>query len=154
MFGRDFVRADETAGAAPVVILSYRFWATRFGKSAATVGSTVFVGGLPATVVGVMPERFDFPHQSNFWMPAVRTPELKRRGPGGGGYVAFGRLRPDARVAQARVELQTIHRRLQAAFPETNRDLLNDVVDNAHAHAGPNGPLMFGSLGWPGASCC
>jgi putative ABC transport system permease protein len=133
-----------------VVILSDRFWATRFGKSAAVVGSTVYVGGLPATVVGVMPERFEFPHQSNFWMPAVRTPELERRGPVGGGYVAFGRLRPGATVEGARVELQTIHRRLQTAFPETNRDLRIDVVDNAHAHAGPNGPLVFGSL-WVGA---
>jgi putative ABC transport system permease protein len=150
MLGRDFVRADEVAGAAPVVILSYRFWATRFGKNAAVVGSTVLVGGLPATVVGVIPERFEFPHQSNFWMPAVRTPELERRGAGGGGYVAFGRLRPGATVEQARVELQTIHRRLQAAFPETNRDLQIDVVDNAHDHAGPNGPLVFGSL-WVGA---
>ena len=150
MLGRDFVRADEAAGAPPVVILSYRFWATRFDKNAAVVGSTVFVGGLPATVVGVMPERFEFPHQSNFWMPAVRTPELARRGPGGAGYVAFGRLRRGATVEQARAELQTIHRRLQAAFPETNRDLHIDVVDNAHDHAGPNGPLVFGSL-WVGA---
>src|SRR5262249_49796044 len=31
--GRDFVRADEAPGASPVVILSHRFWATRFGKS-------------------------------------------------------------------------------------------------------------------------
>ena len=149
MLGRDFVRADESAGAASVVILSYRFWATRFGKSAAIVGATVFVGGRPTTVVGVMPEHFDFPHQSNFWMPAVRTPELERRGPGGAGYMAFGRLRPGASVEQARVELQTIHRRLQSAFPETNRDLQIDVIDNAHAHAGPNGPLVFGSL-WVG----
>jgi predicted permease len=150
ILGRDFVAADEAPGAAAVVILSYRFWAGRFGKSAAAVGSTVFVGGLPATVVGVMPERFEFPHQSNFWMPAVRTADLARRGPGGGGYVAFGRLRRGATVEQARVELQTIHQRLQTAFPETNRDLHIDVVDNAHGHAGPNGPLVFGSL-WVGA---
>ena len=150
MVGRDFVRADEAPGASPVVILSYRFWATRFGRRLDVVGSTVFVGGLPATVVGVMPERFEFPHQSNFWMPAVRTAEIERRGPGGGGYLAFGRLRPGATVEEARVELQTIHRGLQAAFPETNRDLAIDVVDNAHDHAGPNGPLVFGSL-WVGA---
>jgi putative ABC transport system permease protein len=150
VLGRDFVQADETSGASPVVILSYRFWATRFGRSPDVVGRTVFVGGAPATVIGVMPERFEFPHQSHFWMPAVRTPELERRGPGGGGYVAFGRLRQGATVEQARVELQTIHRRLQAAFPETNRDLQIDVVDNAHDHAGPNGPLVFGSL-WVGA---
>jgi len=150
VLGRDFVRADEAPGASPVAILSDRFWATRYGRSANVIGSTVFIAGLPATVVGVMPERFEFPHQSNVWMPAVRTPELERRGPGSGGYVAFGRLRRGATLEHARVELQTIHRRLQAAFPDTNRDLQIDVVDNAHDHAGPNGPLVFGSL-WVGA---
>jgi hypothetical protein len=153
MLGRDFVQADEAPSASPVVILSYRFWTTRFGQSGDVVGSTVFVAGAAATVVGVMSERFEFPHESNFWMPVVRTPALAQRQPaaaGPGGYVAFGRLRDGATVDEARVELHTIHRRLQAAFPETNRDLRIDVVDNAHAHAGPNGPLMFGSL-WIGA---
>src|SRR5262245_18244563 len=73
MLGRDLVQAVGRSEASPVVILSYRFWATRFGRSPGAVGSTVFVAGVPATVVGVMPERFEFPHQINFWMPAVRT---------------------------------------------------------------------------------
>jgi predicted permease len=150
MLGRDFVPADEVAGAAPVVILNYRFWTSRFGKRADIVGSTVSINGAPATVIGVMPERFDFPHQVNLWMPVARTPALQQRGPGGGGYLAFGRLRRGATVEQARAELDMINRRLQTAFPATNRDLQVSLIDNLHYRAGPNGPAIYGSL-WVGA---
>ncbi len=34
ILGRDFVPADEAAGAPPVAILSYHFWISRFGKRA------------------------------------------------------------------------------------------------------------------------
>ena len=44
-------------------------------------------------MIGVMPERFDFPlaNSDDFWMPVVRTPELRQRGISGG-FMAFGRL--------------------------------------------------------------
>ena len=63
MLGRDFAPADEAPGAAPVAILNYRFWESRFGKRADIVGATVHINGAPATIIGVMPERFDFPTQ-------------------------------------------------------------------------------------------
>ena len=148
MLGRDFVPADEVAGAAPVAILAYRFWESRFGKRADIVGATVRIDGTPATIIGVMPEGFDFPHQTNIWLPASRTPKLLQRGLGG--YLAVGRLRDGARVQQARAELATIHRRLQAAYPATSRDLVLSVIDNAHFHAGPEGETVYGSL-WAGA---
>ena len=151
ILGRDFVAADEIPGAAPVVILNYRFWESRFGKQADVVGSTVSINGAPATIVGVMPERFDYPDQlANIWMPVTRTPDLEHRGTSAGGYMAVGRLRRGATVQQARAEIETINRRLQTAFPATNRQLLVSVTDNAHFHAGPNGPVIYGSL-WVGA---
>src|SRR5437660_1576190 len=58
MLGRDFVPADEDPGAAPVVILNYRFWESRFSKRSDIVGLTVQINSAPATIVGVMPEGF------------------------------------------------------------------------------------------------
>jgi putative ABC transport system permease protein len=60
MLGRDFVPADEVPGAAPVAILNYRFWESRFGKRANGVGSSVQINGASATIIGVMPERSTF----------------------------------------------------------------------------------------------
>jgi hypothetical protein len=95
MLGRDFVPADDAPGAAPVVILSYRFWESRLNKRADIVGSTVHINGAPATVIGVMPEGFVIVYERNLWMPLVSVPALE------GG--VFGRLRDGATREEARL---------------------------------------------------
>ncbi len=74
LLGRDFTAADERPGAPQVAILSHRFWQRRFGGRLEIVGSTVHINGLPATVIGVMPERFAFPYKADgdLWMPLVQ----------------------------------------------------------------------------------
>ncbi len=148
ILGRDFVPADEAAGAPAVVILSHHFWISRFGKRADIVGSTVRINKTPATIIGVMPEGFDFPEQENMWMPLAHTAELLRRGPGG--YMAFGRLRDGANRQEARVELETINRRLEAAYPATNRGVVPRVDTHSQFFVGPDARIVYGSL-WAAA---
>ena len=61
LLGRDFRPEDELRGAAPVVILGYQLWRTRYQLDPAIVGRTIRINELPSTVIGVMPERFAFP---------------------------------------------------------------------------------------------
>ena len=155
MLGRDFVQADEAPGASPVVILGHRFWATRFGKSAEVVGSTVFVGGVPATVVGVMPERFEFPHQSNFWMPAVRTPELERRGSGrrrlrGVRPSAPRRAPSNRRASNCRRSIGACRRR----FPGRTAICRSTWSTTRTITPARTGRWCLGRSGWGRASCC
>ncbi|MCU1384119.1 MAG: hypothetical protein JWL71_2816 [Acidobacteria bacterium] len=152
MLGRDFASADERAGAAPVLILNYRFWESRFAKRADIVGLTVHISGAPATVIGVMPERFDFPLKvdEDFWMPVVHTAELQQRGLTPGGFTAVGRLRDGASLQEARAELETINRRLEADYPATNRGLVPTVGTHSQLNSGPDAPIIWGSL-WAAA---
>ena len=151
MLGRDFVEADELAVAAPVIILNYRFWDSRLGKRAGVIGMTVYVDGTPATIIGVMPARFDFPTQRDMWMPITRSAVLEQRGVTPGSFLAVGRLRDGASTREATAELETIERQLKAAYPATNRNLtFSYVLDDMHFHAGPNAPMIYGSL-WAGA---
>ncbi len=148
MLGRDFSPTDEAPGAPQVAILSYRFWETRFGKRADIVGRTVRINKAPATVIGVMPQGFDFPERHNLWMPLEHTAELQQRGPGG--YMAFGRLAQDATLAGARADLETINRRLADAYPATNRDVTPRVDTHSQFFIGPDAPIVYGSL-WAAA---
>jgi putative ABC transport system permease protein len=142
--GRDFVPADEASGAAPVVILNHRFWESRFGGRRDVVGTSVLVNKAPATVIGVMPEGFDFPTQYDVWMPYVRGPEVNQRAPEA--FMAVGRLRDGANLQQARTELETINRRLEAAYPATNRGVVARVDTYSQANIGPDAPIIYGSL--------
>jgi len=150
ILGRDFVPADEAPGARPVAILNYRFWESRFGKRADIAGLAVQMNGAPATIIGVMPDGLDFPTQGDMWVPIAHTPVLLERGLTPGGFEVVGRLRDGAGLENARTELATINRRLEADYPVTNRNLLATLSTYSAAIAGENAPKIFGSL-WAGA---
>jgi predicted permease len=47
------------AGADPVIVLSYRYWKTRFQEDPAIVGKKVAINGKAVTIVGIAPKDFD-----------------------------------------------------------------------------------------------
>ncbi len=146
MLGRDFSAADQAPGAAPVAILNYRFWESRFDKRADIVGSTVHVNGAATTVIGVMPERFDFPTKENLWMPVTDTAGQQQRGLTPGGFMVTGRLRDGISLQEARAELETINRRLEADYPATNRGVVPSVATHSEINSGRDAPVIWGSL--------
>ena len=146
MLGRDFAPADEDAAAPPVAILNHRFWETRFSKRADVVGSTVYINSAPATIIGVMPEGFDFPTKENLWVPIVPANGLLQRGLTPAGFMVVARLRDGVTPQDARVELEAINRRLDADFPTTNRGVTPTVATHAESMSGRDAALTWGSL--------
>ena len=57
--GRTLLPEDDRAGAAPVAILSYRYWHRRFADDPAAIGKTISVNRVSVTIVGVSPPGFD-----------------------------------------------------------------------------------------------
>jgi putative ABC transport system permease protein len=47
------------AGADPIVVLSYRYWKTRFQEDPAIVGKKAAINGHAVTIVGIAPKNFD-----------------------------------------------------------------------------------------------
>ncbi len=148
VLGRDFAPADEAPGAAPVAILNYRFWVAHFSERPDIVGLVVRINNAPTTIIGVMPEGFDFPAKHNLWRTLQHTPETNQRIPSG--YLAFGRLAEGVTAATARAELETINRNLAAAFPATNRDVKPRVDNFAQFNLGRDASVVYGSL-WAAA---
>jgi predicted permease len=79
--GRVLRDEDDTAGAAPAVVISYQAWQSDYGGDPAMVGSTVYLQGQPATVVGIGPPGFfgdrirsDPPA---FWVPLAIEPVVE-----------------------------------------------------------------------------
>ena len=73
--GRLFTEGEAREGADRVVLLSQGVWTRRFGSDADIVGTLVDLDGEPHTVVGVLPDGFDFPNPANeFWTPLVVPP--------------------------------------------------------------------------------
>jgi len=76
--GRGFALEDETAYAS-VLVLSYSYWTTRFGRSPSAIGQTIYVKGVPFTVIGVTAQGFygvEPASSTDFWIPLQNRPEL------------------------------------------------------------------------------
>ncbi len=118
-FGRDLRAEDASPGAPPVVILSHSLWQTRFAGDPNIIGRTIRADGTQHTVIGVMPERFGFPINSQLWT-VLSLPVVA--GPGGGrdDLQVFGRLRDGVPLERARTELATIATRLAQSQPATH----------------------------------
>lgn len=106
LMGRTLVEGDEQPGAPPVVVLGYDLWQERFEGAADVVGRTVRIGAVQASVVGVMPEGYEFPHSQNLWTP-WRLDPLEYPVGGGPGIYVFGRIAPGTTIEQAQAELDT-----------------------------------------------
>jgi macrolide transport system ATP-binding/permease protein len=49
---------DSTAGADPIVVLSYAYWKSRFDGDPGVIGKEASLNGHPVTIIGVAPEGF------------------------------------------------------------------------------------------------
>jgi hypothetical protein len=77
--GRALTEADVREDAAASVVISDGFWQRVFGRSADTVGRTIEVSGLRATIVGIAQSGFggvwtDSP--ADLWLPLTAQHEL------------------------------------------------------------------------------
>ena len=117
--GRTFLPEEEAPGRDRVVILSDGLWRRRYGGDPTIVGETLLMDGRPFTVVGVLPRDFHF-LQTDFdlWMPFAVDEDF--RGRDEHSISVWGRLAPGVSLEAAQTELDTITRRLETAYPDTN----------------------------------
>jgi predicted permease len=59
-FGRWFSREDDTPGSPRTVMLMPGYWQRRFGGDQSVVGRTLTIDSNPHTVIGIMPDGFQF----------------------------------------------------------------------------------------------
>ena len=121
VLGRDFTVADDRPGAEAVVLLGYSVWKGRYGSAPGVIGSIVRINGAPATIIGVMPQGFEFPKYQELWMPICPTEQIESRA--NRDLWLFGLLKPSTSIDAARADISVIAARLAAKFPETNKDL-------------------------------
>ncbi|MEP7066242.1 MAG: ABC transporter permease [Gemmatimonadota bacterium] len=118
--GRTFsADEDRSPGAAPVIVLSYGYWITRFAGDRSVVGRSVRLNGVPLTIIGVAPRSFPgdiVGQRTDLWIPIMEQPALMPHAPAltdreTSWILMMGRLRPGVTLAQARAELTSIENR-------------------------------------------
>lgn len=120
--GRDFSPDEEIPGAPRVAILSHSFWQSHYGGEQSVLGTTVYLSGKPATVVGVLPPNFTLMVPQEALVPAnvdVWTPyavEYAKQDRDSHGLTVIARMKPGVTLAQAQEEMNGIAGRLYTQY--------------------------------------
>lgn len=142
LLGTWFTDADDPASAPRKLVLGYGLWQQRFGGDRGVIGRSVRMDAQDATVVGVMPEGFEFLYSNTQFWTSSRWSEATMTSPSRMLQVA-ARLKPGVTLQQAQSEMDVLARDLAREVPQTNKDWtihLEPVYDTYTAET--RGPLL------------
>jgi predicted permease len=156
IYGRLFSAEDDRAGASATVVLSYGLWKRRYGGDPAAVGKTILLDAKPYTVIGVLPQRFEYPDtRVQVWLPVYHeVPAEDMHSRGNHRFLVTARLRRGVTVTQAYGELDSIQRRIHEQFPDAiggkgatvvplSENLVRDVKTSLHVLMGAVGCVLL-----------
>jgi putative ABC transport system permease protein len=127
LLGRTLQSPDARPTAPKVAVLSHDFWLRRFAGAPDVLGRVLRLDGEPHVIVGVMPERFEFPldnFKGELWTPLAVDAAAALKDPGSAGtVVAIGRLRAGRSTHAAEAEVRAAFVRHAAQDPGTFRSL-------------------------------
>ena len=146
--GRSF-SADEAEQQQRLVLISHRFWQSRFGGSHDALGATLMLNGVPHQIVGILPADFEIAMlAADVWVAHASRQDA--RGPDT--WFVVGRLRPAATFDQAQEEMSTVARRLNDQLRANERNRGITVVPLTLYMVAPQSRLALWILG--GAVFC
>ena len=113
--GREFSADEVRVNGAPAMIVSYGYWQQYLGGRADFSWAHLSMDGKAYSVVGVMPQGFDFAAANvAVWVPREPYGWSTSRSSHNGEGIA--RLRDGVSIEQARTDLDTIARRIHAEY--------------------------------------
>jgi len=135
IIGRGFTLIDESRHA-PIAVLNYAWWKTRFAGDRDILGKTIYVKGIPITIVGVAPPGFDGVdpvHPAiDFWIPLQQRPQLNAWGTPATDHTLYG--------SPNWLALQILGRLRSGVSREQAQAQLTPAFQNALANASPVDP--------------
>ena len=125
--GRLFVPEEDSAGRAPVAVLTYSMWQRRYGGDSHVLGRPLLINGVSYPVVGILPRGFALPHEV---LPILQGPDQNEillslplavgaaQVRGREDYNVIGKLKRGVSLPQAQAEMDRLTARLRRDYPE------------------------------------
>ena len=141
-------------GQNHVVIVSFGFWQRHFGGSPGAINQTLTLDGVPHTVIGVLPENFDFSIPVLFpppdvWVPAALVRDNSQRGRNN--LRVLARINEGTSIVQAQANMDSISLELARQFPRENEGRATRLISLREQIVGSKRKsllLLFGAVGF------
>ena len=143
--GRSFTVHPDLFGPEHEAIISHRLWQTRFGGDPAVIGRAIRLNGFTYTVVGIMPQGFGFPGETDLWQQLQWN--LHNHSRGAHFMESVARLKPGITADRANRELAALSVRLGNEFRATNAGWTPKVIELDRETAGVFRPGLFALFG-------
>ncbi|HEX7284038.1 MAG TPA: ABC transporter permease [Vicinamibacterales bacterium] len=133
VFGRYFLPDEHKKGNDKAVVLSERFWRSRFNADPSIIGRSIPLDDGAYVVIGIAPNEFQ-PHLQEYapgdrdLYTAKAIEEFEPRIRVSGYWGVVGRLKDGVTLEQARAEMEAISLQLAKEYPPTNKDVRSDVI--------------------------
>jgi predicted permease len=125
--GRIFDESEGEVGNEQKVILSYGLWQQLYAGNPGAVGQVIRLNGRPFTIVGVMPQGFEFSDpEARFWIPLAFTAQQKSDDQRhSNSWQNIGRLKSGATIEQAQQQVNALNAANMERFPQFKQILIN-----------------------------
>ena len=141
---------DQSPGAHPVAVMSYKCWRQRFGGEPGVIGKNVIVNGRGYTIIGVAQPGFSGTEvvvEPEMWFPMAMQAQIEI----GSQWLddrewktvsVIGRLRTGVSVRQAQTSLNSIAQQLEREFPSINEGMRITLLSPGFAGGWMRGAIM------------
>jgi predicted permease len=143
--GRNFMEGEDTPQAEPVVLLSDHVWRDRYNRDPSVIGKTLRANGEQMTIVGVMPEGFQFPLEQDIWLTLRLDAVALERGQGTQ-LTVIGLLPEDGSLEEAQAELVTLARQIELEYPDINENLSINIRAFQEQYIGDDAVAMLWTM--------
>lgn len=156
--GRFFLPSEDTTpGAAPVAVIGYTAWQSRFGGDPGILGRTIRLNETPFTIIGVGPKGFKGVYAvfgPDLWVPSMMAaqvlPAEQRNALGDRAlplFTGIGRLEQGVTLAQAQAEMKILAAALEKEDANANEGKVLTVTPLIEAAYGPERqPVVLGGF--------
>ena len=151
ILGRDFYEGEDQLNAPHTVILSYGTWQKRFAGRKDVIGESLDLSGVPHTIIGVLPQDFQFTPQGDteFWT-TLRAEGYCNTHRGCHNLYGIGRLKEGVTIETAFTNLKAIARQLELQYPGPNRGNSAWVKPLSQTFVADVRPILLALLGGAG----
>ena len=118
--GREFRSDEDQRGGAPVVIISYGLWQSRYGGRPTAIGEPLILGGKSYKVVGIAPVGFQLDGEAEVFTPLGQNTEPRMQYREANFLHVVARLLPNLTLTQAQAELTIFANQLAEQYPKAN----------------------------------
>lgn len=116
LLGRTLQAEDDRPGAPKVAVISYSLWQNVYEGRNDVLGTVARIQGEAHTIVGVMPEGFNFPVRHELWLPLQLERQVEPVA--GQGLTLFGKYHATTDLNAANIELKGLMSQLADEYPD------------------------------------